>query len=113
MIRTILTDGSGKWFDADKAISFDEDTWHDGSNFISCATGSQWDHERMYCTRGGTWVLNSWSNYQNVREQYTEVDLDDAVMWLCANRCCGGSDFESLPQSVRDAVAETLNELEV
>ena len=68
MKRVVITDGSGAWFDKDKAIEFDEDSWHDGRNFISRATGSQWEHQALYFTKSGVWILHNWSQYQGSRE---------------------------------------------
>ena len=45
MRRQATTDGSGSWFDLDKAESFEEETQWNGNNHISKATGSQWEHE--------------------------------------------------------------------
>jgi hypothetical protein len=42
MRRQALTDGTGRWFDLDKAERFEEATFWDGRNRISLATKSQW-----------------------------------------------------------------------
>ncbi len=52
-------DGGG-WFDREAATKFQESTHWNGSNHISNATGSQWNHEALYCTRRGVYVLTSW-----------------------------------------------------
>ena len=85
MKRIVLTDGSGKWFNATKAKEWEEDTDWDGSNNISCATGSQWDHEILYRTAGGTYVLHHWSQWQGSRPQYKEISAADAAAWLSRN----------------------------
>jgi len=41
MRRQPLTDGSGRWFDLDSAIRFEEATFWDGNNRRSKSTGSQ------------------------------------------------------------------------
>ncbi len=84
MTRVALTDGGG-WFDADKAEKVNEGSTHDGRNMISLATGSQWEHEALYRTRGGKWILNHWSNYQGSRESYTLISDADAAAWLVRN----------------------------
>lgn len=61
MARIPLTDGSGRWFDSAKTESFDEETYWNGNNHISKATGSQWDHERLLRTAGKRWILETWS----------------------------------------------------
>jgi hypothetical protein len=85
MKRIVLTDGSGRWFDIDKAERFDEDTYWDGRNMISKATGSQWHHEVLYRTAGGKWILHRWSQWQGDRESWTEVTDDAAAAWLVTN----------------------------
>lgn len=82
MTRIALTDGSGIWFDADKAELIKEDTFHDGRNWISKATGDQFTHESLFRTKGGKWILNHWSQWQGSRETYVEIDNQEAAAWL-------------------------------
>lgn len=74
--------GHGKWFETSSAECFAEDTRWDGNNHISVATGSQWEHEELYLTRGGAWILHSWSQWQGSRSHYTEISADTARRWL-------------------------------
>jgi len=85
MKRIALTDGSGRWFNEEKAESWNESTWWDGSNHVSHVTGSQWEHERLYRTASGRWVLNSWSQWQGSKECYEAIDDDAAAKWLVQN----------------------------
>jgi hypothetical protein len=55
---------TGKFFDMDKATKYEEDTYWNGNNHISKATGSQWSHEILFKTASGKWVLNCYSQYQ-------------------------------------------------
>jgi len=80
MKRQRLTDGG--WFDREAAKRYNEDTYHDGQNFISRATGTQWDHESLYRTRRGRWVLHWWSQWQGSRESWIEISADEAHRWL-------------------------------
>lgn len=82
MERYSLTDGSGRWFDFQAAEKFEENTYHNGSNFISKATGSQWHHENLFLTASGRWILNTWSNYQGTPETYTEISEQEAARWF-------------------------------
>lgn len=102
MKRTPLTNGSGRWFDEDKAEVITEDTYHDGRNFISKATGSQWEHERLWRTAGGRWILNHWSNWQGSSESYEEVSDLFVAEWLAKQ----GLDSH-------ETVEELYNELEI
>jgi len=85
MTRIVLTDGSGRWFDAERAEVFEEATWWDGRNHRSCATGSQWEHEALYRTASGRWVLHHWSQYQGVPDRWEEIDAEEAARWLSIN----------------------------
>ena len=75
-----------QWFDRDKATPYEEETRHDGNNFISVATGSQWEHEKLYKTASENWVFHSWSQWQSGnREVYELIPFADAVKWLVKN----------------------------
>ena len=73
------------WFDYDKAEKIHEDTEWDGSNHISVATGSQWDHEMLLRTAQGRWVLKTYSNRQGVMDSYRFVKDGEAREWLLSN----------------------------
>ena len=77
--------GNGKWFDDDKAKTFHESTTWDGNNHISDVTGSQWEHELLYRTPKGTWVLHAWSQWQGARSSYDTISEARAIEWLIAN----------------------------
>ena len=83
MKRIALEDG--RWFDQDKATAFDEDTWWDGRNDVSRATGSQFEHEVLYLTAGERWVKHNWSQWQGTSDVWEEIDPADAVRWLVVN----------------------------
>jgi hypothetical protein len=76
---------NGTWFDADAAKKWSEGTYFDGNNHISKATGSQWDHEDLYRTKGGKWVISWWSQYQGRDERIEEVTAQEAHAWLARN----------------------------
>lgn len=109
MTRIALTDGSGAWFNSESAILFKEDTRFDGRNQISVPTGSQWEHQWLYYTKSGKWVLNEFSNYQGSLESYAQISEDEAVTWLIQNGYSTTDDLEGLPA---DTVASVLNGIE-
>lgn len=111
--RIALTDGSGAWFNSDSAVLFKENTRWDGRNQISVPTGSQWDHEWLYYTKSGKWVLNDFSNYQGTLEGYVQIDEAAAVQWLIQNECFERDELEKLPESVRDAVKAGFQAAEI
>lgn len=83
--RIALTDGSGRWFSEETTEFFKEDSFHNGKNWISKATGSQWEHEGIYRTKGGRFILNHYSDWQGSTETYTEIDNEDAAIWFSKN----------------------------
>lgn len=82
-------DNTGKWFDVNAATKYEEAARWDGRNMVSVATGDQWEHEALYRTKGGRWVLNHWSQWQGSSEAWTEISATEAAAWLTAN---GGTD---------------------
>jgi hypothetical protein len=80
MARQAIDDGS--WFDMDKATVFLEATRWNGNNRISVNTNSQWEHEALYRTAKNSFVLNSYSAYQ---ETWERIDEQSAVDWLIRN----------------------------
>lgn len=113
MSRITLTDGSGRYFDDSSAVKFDEQTRFDGRNHISVPTGSQWEHEALYYTKSGRWVLNSWSQWQGGPNDYAEVGEAEAIRWLSANECWGDESIDSLPASIRERVRAGFADSEI
>ena len=98
MKRIAITDGSGQWFNEETATKYAEGSIWDGSNNISMATRSQTEHEQLYRTASGKWVLNCWSQWQGTTETYKVVSDDCAAKWLVTN----GHDSDI----VKDKIAE-------
>ncbi len=78
--RQAIDDGS--WFDASKAEQFDEMSNHDGSNMVSVVTGSEWDHEELFRTAKGTWVIHRYSQRQGIKDRWELLDNAEAAAWL-------------------------------
>ena len=78
-------DNTHTWFDIGKSTQYLEDTHFNGSNMISVNTGSQWDHEALYRTKSGSWILHCWSQWQGSGETWTLIDDETAAAWLVAN----------------------------
>jgi hypothetical protein len=85
MSRVQLTDDSGRWFDNEKGDNWGEATRWNGNNHISLATGSQWNHERLYKTASNRWILYAWSQWQGSMDSYTEISKTEALRWLAVN----------------------------
>lgn len=97
--------GDGKWFETE-CTKFEEDTRWNGNNHISRATGSQWDHQVLYYTRSGNWVLNEWSQYQGVLETYEEISEDEAINWLINQEKF--NELDALPRDVQERVRKVV-----
>lgn len=77
-------DGGG-WIDLDACRTWKEDKNFDGSKMMSAATGSQWDHQCLFLTAKGRWVLHSWSQWAGIGETYERIDVSGAANWLVQN----------------------------
>lgn len=110
MSRIALSDGSG-WFDPEAAVCFEEDRFWNGQNHISRATGSQWDHETLYYTRSGNWVLHWSSQWEGTIDTYHRMEPGEAARWLVSN---GHADrLAELPDAVRALIDGHVAEAEV
>jgi len=75
----------GTVVDTEKAQqSWDEATEWDGSNHISKATGSQWNHETLYKSRKGRYYVEHTSQWQGSRPHVEWVSPEEATRWLIA-----------------------------
>jgi len=74
--------------------SWTEDTWWNGSNHISRATGSQWSHQRLYRSRRGRYWLEYWSDYEGTTPHAEWVSPQEAARWLL-------SQDEALPDDLQ------------
>ena len=73
------------WFNTDSATLYHEATRWDGNNNVSVNPVGQHEHQALYRTKGGRWVLNNWSQYQGVEETYEFIDDATAKDWLLRN----------------------------
>jgi hypothetical protein len=64
---------------------WEDDTFFDGSNRISVATGSQWVNQRLYRSRKGRYYLETRSRIQGQRDHAEWVSPEEAARWLLAN----------------------------
>ena len=84
MARYRMSDGMV--VDTDNASAhWDEDSYHDGQNFISRATGGQWEHQRLYRSRRGRHYLESWSDWQGSHTSAEWISKEEAARWLLLN----------------------------
>ena len=108
MARIALTDGTGKWFDVDKAQKFkDAEDW-DGNNNISMSAG-EYCHHMLYRTASGRWILDRWSQWQGDNETYTEITDQEAAEWFMKNEY----EDSDIPDDLLTLLADDIKELEV
>ena len=93
------------WFFPEEATCIDENTYFDGSNHISKATGRQTEHQRLYYTGSGNWILNSWSQFQGSIEAHRLISDADAVRWLISIEA-SEEDIKELPEDVKRGVLQ-------
>jgi hypothetical protein len=86
MKRISLTseESKGLWFDVEKAEKYNEKDYWDGRNYISRATGSQWDHEMIFITKSGKFILNTYSQWQGKVETFEIISKDHAAIWFAS-----------------------------
>ena len=73
------------WFDLDRATIIKERTRWDGRRHVSVHTADRFDHQDLYRTRGGRWVLHSWSEWAGREETYEYISDERAREWLLLN----------------------------
>lgn len=73
------------WFDPDTATEYTEAREWDGNNHISVPTGNPWDHQALYRTSGGRWVLEHSSNWKGKLTRYEYLSDEAAQEWLVLN----------------------------
>jgi hypothetical protein len=65
--------------------TWEEDSRWDGSNHISVATGSQWDHEDLYRSRKGRYYIVHSSQWQGSTPCAEWISHRAAAAWLLNN----------------------------
>ena len=83
--------------------TWEEETSWNGSNRISRATGSQWNHETLYKSRKGRyWVLHT-SNYQRTPDRAEWISNHAAAQWLLANEHELPEDLQPLESEISES----------
>ncbi len=70
---------------ANAQASWEEATRWNGSNHISVATGSQWEHETLYRSAKGRYYIEHTSQWQGSTPSARFVSEEEAARWLLAN----------------------------
>lgn len=100
----------GKYFNDERCVAqCSEGTYYNGSNDISLATGSQWDHERLYLTESGAWVIKWWSQWEGRQDRYRVIDDEMAAEWFARN----SYDEDELPTEKREVILKIWRDHEI
>jgi hypothetical protein len=102
MKKIALTNQKGKWFDRDTATLYTEKTFHNGQNYISKVTGSQFEHESLYVSKRNTYILNHYSDYLGSSESYVEISKTTAAAWFA----CQGFAYCEVPSLLFSEIEE-------
>lgn len=98
-----VAEGTGGWFDAEKATCYDEDKRWNGNNMIGMASGGQCGYEDLYRTAGGRWVHHrDFRNEYNGSDVYRYITADEAKEWMVR----AGVSEEELAQAFPDVEEE-------
>jgi hypothetical protein len=81
---------------------WEEDKRWDGNNFISVATGSQWDHETLYRSRKGRYWVEHYSQWQGSLPRAEWISKHAAARWLMANKHELPPDLQELESEVSE-----------
>ncbi len=82
--------------------SWNEDTYWNGQNHISKATGTQWDHETLYRSRKGRYYVEHTSQWQGSQDSAEWVSNEEAARWLLHN----GEELPAELQALEAQVSE-------
>ena len=118
MTRVNLTDDfgsrTGEWFNIDSAIQFMQATYWNGNNQVSRATGSQFEDENLFLTKGKRWILIHDTVYAGREAVVQMITPQEAAEWLIVNEYSEeSSEFEDMPSDTQKAIAKHFADLEV
>ena len=100
--NTYHQDGSfAGWFDTEQAVCYKEPTEWDSNNHIGVRSKDQYRMSNLYKTPNGTYVLESWSNWQGEMTKWEIITESEAEQWLI--QCNMGNELS----------AEALSKLEL
>lgn len=89
--------------DTDKAAqSWNEATRWNGSNHISKATGSQFEHETLHLSARGRYWIESTSQWQGSTPSARFVSREEAAQWLLMNEHELPDDLEDLADEIAE-----------
>jgi len=101
MARYRMDDGT--IVDTSKASAhWEEETDWDGNNHVSRATGSQWNHQKLYRSRKGRYYVEHTSQWQGSQPRIKWVSPQEATRWLLLNERELPDDLEQYEDAVTE-----------
>ncbi|MEV3981798.1 hypothetical protein [Nonomuraea sp. NPDC049758] len=96
------------WFDPDLAERYDEATRLVGIDYVSILTGDPAQHQTLYRTPEGRWVLHRWSQWEGDTDTYEFIDAAKARIWLvtCHHDRATEAHFGELPDEAGPGVSD-------
>ncbi|MGW6499297.1 hypothetical protein [Nonomuraea angiospora] len=97
------------WFQPENAERFDEATRWDGQDLVSILTNDGDDHETLYRTAEGKWVLHRWSQWEGNGDTYEFIEAAQARIWLltCHHDDAVEEHFGALPDEAGPGVSDS------
>jgi hypothetical protein len=94
----------GAVFDTEKAQKhWSEASDWNGSNHVSRATGSQWNHEELFLSAKGRYYVVRSSNVQGSQDEMEILSSREAAAWLILN------DYgDDLPEDLAGLASEVV-----
>ena len=84
------------------SLVWHEDTRWDGSNNISVATGSQWEHQTLYRSAKGHFYLECSSNWQGSLSTAAWIQPQEAAVWLVLNNHATPADIAIYAEDIEE-----------
>ena len=101
MARHQMEDGTV--VDTKNAVeSWEEETYWDGHNMCSKATGSQWEHQTLYKSRKGRYYIEHSSAWQGHRDSAEWVSPQEAARWLLSQEIDLPADLEEYVEELTE-----------
>lgn len=80
---------------------WEENTFFDGNNRVSCATLSEWNHETLYLSRKDRYYIVHSSQWQGSVDRAEFVTAAEAATWLLQNNY----DENQMPEDLKKLAA--------
>ena len=93
---------NGSWFCPETSQCFGEKTFFDGSNEISVCTNSECQHQCLYLTIKGNWVLHHWNAKCIQQMRYCVITIQEARDWFVLNNY----PIHEIPEMFHEAIAD-------